>query len=115
MGIAEQLSIAALRRLPELEARARRTLDVNRLTARELLATHPALQLATPPQGTMVAVKLIGGSIDALCRRLERYEVAVTDGAHFEMPEHFRIGLAGDPEVFREGCGRICEALLGWA
>jgi hypothetical protein len=110
--MAERLSVAAMRSLAGLEARARLRLDANRACATELLASHPAVRVIVPEFGTTVAPRLLRGSADEFCQLLRnRYEVAVASGSHFEMPGHIRIGLGGDPKIFREGLGRVMEAL----
>ncbi len=30
---------------------------------------------------------------------VEKYETAVVPGSYFDMPQHFRIGIGGDPEM----------------
>jgi len=53
-----------------------------------------------------------GGSSDELCRLLrEKYETSVVPGRFFEMPGHFRIGIAGETATLEEGLNRLGEAL----
>jgi hypothetical protein len=68
--------------------------------------------MVNPGIGTTVFPKLLRGSVDSFDRFLrERYQTAVVPGRFFEMPEHFRIGLGGEPEMTREAISRLCEAL----
>jgi aspartate/methionine/tyrosine aminotransferase len=41
----------------------------------------------------------------------ERYETSLVPGAFFGAPEYVRVGLCGDPSVFREGLVRLGSAL----
>ena len=50
--------------------------------------------------------------VDALCARLrERYETSLVPGRFFGASEHVRVGLCGEPEIFREGLARLGSAL----
>jgi hypothetical protein len=40
-----------------------------------------------------------------------RYQTSVVPGRFFEMPDHFRIGVGGDPAMTAEGLARLGEAL----
>jgi aspartate/methionine/tyrosine aminotransferase len=52
------------------------------------------------------------GSSEELCRLLrEKYETSVVPGRFFEMPAHFRIGMAGDTATLEEGLDRLGKAL----
>jgi hypothetical protein len=109
--MAERLSIIALRSLASLESRARRRLDANRDCAAEMLAAHSKVRAKVYEFGTTVALRLPRSSADEFCKLLSRYEVAAASGAYFEMPQYIRIGLGGEPELFREGLARILQAL----
>ena len=62
--------------------------------------------------GTVTFPRLRQGSADNFCERLRsRYETSVVPGRFFEMPEHFRIGIGGDPEMTAKGLERLSEAL----
>ena len=41
----------------------------------------------------------------------EKYETAVVPGSYFDMPQHFRIGIGGDPEMTRMALQRLGAAL----
>jgi aspartate/methionine/tyrosine aminotransferase len=52
------------------------------------------------------------GTADELCRLLrEKYETSIVPGRFFEMPAHFRIGIAGDTDVLEAGLDRLGKAL----
>jgi hypothetical protein len=40
-----------------------------------------------------------------------RFETSVVPGDFFEQPQHFRMGLCGDPEMLRGGLERLSAAL----
>ena len=68
--------------------------------------------MAEHRHGTVSFPRLRSGTAAVLCERLERtYDTAVVDGAFFEMPQHFRIGLGAEPERFAEGLRRLGLAL----
>jgi hypothetical protein len=39
------------------------------------------------------------------------FDTSVVPGRYFEMPDHFRIGMGVDTEMFAEGLDRIGRAL----
>ncbi len=41
----------------------------------------------------------------------EKYETSVVPGSYFDMPQHFRVGIGGDPEMTRAGLDRLALAL----
>jgi aspartate/methionine/tyrosine aminotransferase len=41
----------------------------------------------------------------------EKYETSVVPGRFFEMPEHFRIGIAADTGTLESGLERLAAAL----
>jgi len=108
---AERLSVLAFDRLPALLARARARLDENRRAAAAFFATRPDLALAVPPYGTTLAPRW-RGDVASLCSVLrERYDTTVVPGHFFELPDHLRIGLGGDPAELAEGLRRLGLAL----
>ncbi len=110
--ITQQLSLTALGRLDALRARALAMIDPNRAAYLELLGGHPALEQVVFDQGTTIFPRLRQGDGDALLHRLQtRYETGIVPGAFFGAPQHFRVGLAGDPVMTREGLTRLAEAL----
>lgn len=109
---AELLSVIALDYLDRVALRARQLLETNRPVLDAFLSSRDDLQYARPEYGTVVFPKLLQGSVDALDRLLrEKYETAVVPGSYFDMPQHFRIGIGGDPEMTRIGLERLGAAL----
>lgn len=110
--LAELLSVFAIERLERLSRRADALLDANRQALVEILGDHPAIELNIPAVGTTAFPRLRHGDVAGFCTLLrERYETSVVPGVYFERPGHFRIGIAGDPQMTREGLTRLAEAL----
>jgi aspartate/methionine/tyrosine aminotransferase len=109
---AERLSCIALAQLDLIGSRARRLLDANRLLLNHLLDERDDLEAPRFAYGTVSFPKLKRGNVDDLCRKLrEKYDTTVVPGRFFEMPDHFRVGLGCDTEVFAEGIARLDSAL----
>jgi aspartate/methionine/tyrosine aminotransferase len=108
--------VIAFRQLDQIRQRAQQLIAANRPRVLELLHSHrDILECVVPEMGTTLAPWLTRGSADEFCRFLrENYAASVVPGRFFEMPEHFRIGLAANPEMMREGLGRLDEALTKW-
>lgn len=110
--VTQQLSLTALGRLEALRARALAMIEPNRAAYRQLIGNHPALEQVVFDQGTTIFPRLRHGDGDALLHRLQsRYETSIVPGAFFGAPQHFRVGLAGDAAMTREGLARLAEAL----
>jgi hypothetical protein len=111
--VSERMSAVALDRLPELRRRAYGLIETNRAAYVELLGAHPALEQTISEHGTTVFPRLKQGDGDALFARLTtEYETSIVPGRYFGMPQHFRVGLAGDVAMTRVGLERLAEALL---
>jgi aspartate/methionine/tyrosine aminotransferase len=41
----------------------------------------------------------------------EKYETSVVPGRFFDMPQHFRIGIGGDPDTTRIALDRLAQTL----
>lgn len=109
---AELLSVVAFDHLAEIAGRARDLLSRNRALLNDFLDSRPDLEAARPDSGTTSFPRLKNGRVDELCTiLLDRHETSVVPGRFFEMPEHFRIGIGGETQMFAEGLGRIGRAL----
>ena len=109
---AERLSVIALDHLDRVTARAKGILEANRPVLEAFLQSRDDLEYFRPEFGTMVFCKLRSGSVDKLYRLLmEKYETCVAPGRFFDMPDGFRVGIGGDPEMTREGLARLGLAL----
>ena len=109
---AELLGLRALEHIDRIAARSKALLDANRDALNAFYRTRRDLEWTVHRHGTVSFPRLRSGTAAALCERLERpYDTAVVDGAFFEMPQHFRIGLGAEPERFAEGLRRLGLAL----
>ena len=110
----ERLSVIAMQQLKEIGERAKRLLDQNRQMLNEFLDTRTDLEVVRPEFGTVMFPRVRRGSSEQLCRVLrEKYETSVVPGSFFEMPAHFRIGIAGDTATLKKGLERLGQALDG--
>ena len=69
--------------------------------------------LPAPPSSSIVFARLGDASATRafVQRLLDVHGVAVAPGHFFESPDHFRVSLAGDPDVLAEGLRRLGAAL----
>jgi aspartate/methionine/tyrosine aminotransferase len=108
----ERLSVVAMQQLEEIGARAKQLFDRNRQLLNEFLDTREDLEVVRPQFGTVMFPRVRGGSSEELCRVLrEKYETTVVPGRFFEMPAHFRIGIAGETAALEAGLERLGKAL----
>lgn len=108
----ERLSVVALDQLSELAERAKTLLDHNRRLLNEFLDTREELETIRPEFGTVMFPRVRNGNADELCRLLrEKYETSVVPGSFFELPAHFRVGIAVSSDVLEEGLERLGRAL----
>jgi aspartate/methionine/tyrosine aminotransferase len=106
------LALCALRKSRELLARARRMLDGNRTAWNAFLDHRQDLSVARGTIGTTSFPRVLSCDADALCERLrERYETSLVPGRFFGAPEHVRVGLCADPEIFEQGLQNLGRAL----
>jgi aspartate/methionine/tyrosine aminotransferase len=108
----EFLSVAAFKNLPALRQRAKRLVDRDRAALASFSANGERLSAVETPSGTTVFPRLRSGDVDSFVERLRNdFETTVVPGRFFEMPDHFRIGMGVDNEMFAEGLSRIGKAL----
>jgi aspartate/methionine/tyrosine aminotransferase len=108
----ELLSVAAFQHLDLLRERARRIVDADRKLLREFLARQSAVSAVWTDWGTTSFVKLRVGNADIFLERLRaEFDTSAVPGRFFEMPDHFRIGMGVNTEMFAEGLKRIGHAL----
>ena len=114
--IAELLSVKAIEQIDErLPAAPMRLIEANRSAMIAALGGHPAIELSIPRVGTTVFPRLRRGDVAAFCQFLrDGYDTSVVPGSYFERPQHFRVGLAGDVEMTREGLTGLRQALEAW-
>ena len=108
------LSVAAFKHLDVLREKARRIVEADRELLREFLKQQAALCAVETEWGTTSFPRLVNGNVDAFLARLRtEFDTSAVPGRFFEMPEHFRIGMGVNTEMFGEGLNRIGRALAG--
>lgn len=108
----ERLSVVALARLPKFITRAENILESNRAVLGEFLDSREDLKVVRANSGTTCFPRLMKGRVEDLCALLtKKYDTAVVPGRFFESPQHFRIGMCAEPELFKIGVERLGAAL----
>ena len=108
----ELLSVAAFRHLDLLRERARRIVEADRKLLRDFLAHQTGVSAVETKWGTTTFPRLVRGNTDAFLERLRsEFDTSAVPGRFFEMPDHFRIGMGANTEMFGEGLNRIGRAL----
>jgi hypothetical protein len=106
------LGLAAFKHLNLLRERGRRILDADRKLLHDFLAQQSAVSAVPTDWGTTSFVRLRNGKADIFLKRLRAdFETSAVPGRFFEMPDHFRIGMGVNTEMFAEGVSRIGRAL----
>src|SRR5437588_9526186 len=109
---AERLSVLAMSKLPKFIARAKSILETNRAVLNDFYDSREDLKIEHTRIGTTSFPRLMRGKVDDLCDLLtEKYDTAVVPGRFFESPQHFRIGMCAEPQLFSEGVERLGAAL----
>jgi aspartate/methionine/tyrosine aminotransferase len=109
---AELLAVMAFENLHTIRERARKVVEADRALLQEFLTSQEAVASPRTDFGTTAALRLVRGSVDDFQVRLQTdYETLVVPGRFFGLPNHFRIGMGVDHEMFREGLHRIGLAL----
>jgi hypothetical protein len=112
---AELLSTVALAHLPRIAAESRALLDANLPHLNRFLASRAELEAPPLTHGTVSFPRLRGGDGERVERLsellLDRYETSIVPGRFFERPDHFRVGIALDTDIFAEGLARLGAAL----
>jgi aspartate/methionine/tyrosine aminotransferase len=108
----ELLSVAAFQHLNLLRERARGIVEADRRLLRDFIKKESAVLVVEAEWGTTAFPRLINGNTDAFLERLRsEFDTSVVPGRFFEMPDHFRIGMGVNTEMFAEGLKRIRRAL----
>jgi len=111
-NVMERLSVAAINQLPEIAARAKAMLETNRRTLQEFFSKRADIDVVPTKFGTTSFPRLRNVDVEKLCALLiEKYETAVVPGRFFESPEHIRIGMCCNQEIFNSGVERLDRAL----
>src|SRR5262245_28047440 len=111
---AETLSVLAMKNLPKFIARAKAILETNRATLKDFFDSREEFRVVRTDQGTTSFPLLLKGRVDDLWSLLnDKYDTAFVPGRFFESPQHLRIGMCAEPELFSEGVKRLGLALDG--
>jgi aspartate/methionine/tyrosine aminotransferase len=109
---AELLSLVALENLDCIRDRSRKIIEVDRARLQEFLANQKAVSSPRTEFGTTAILRLAHGRVeDFLSRVRTDYETSAVPGRFFGLPNHFRIGMGVESEMFHEGLQRIGQAL----
>jgi aspartate/methionine/tyrosine aminotransferase len=108
----ELLSVAAFQHLNLLRERARQIVDADRKLLRDFLAQQSAISAVWTDWGTTSFVRLLNADADVFLERLHsEFDTSAVPGRFFEMPDHLRIGMGVNTEMFAAGLNRISRAL----
>jgi aspartate/methionine/tyrosine aminotransferase len=108
----ELLSVVAFQHLDLLRERARRIVEADRKLLRDFLKQQPGLSAVPTQWGTTSFPRILNRNPDAFLERLRsEFDTSAVPGRFFEMPDHFRIGMGVNTEMFAEGLKRISLAL----
>jgi hypothetical protein len=106
------LAVAVFKHLNRLREKARRIVDADRKLLRDFLVKQPGLSAVWTDWGTTSFVQLEEGNADDFLERLRtKFDTSAVPGRFFEMPDHFRIGMGVNTEMFAEGLNCIGRAL----
>jgi len=108
----ELLSVIALQHLDEIRSWSRALIAKNQKTLQEMFLVRKDIECFAPGFGTIVFPRLRSGKVEEFNTKLiEKYQTVIAPGKFFGAAEHFRLGIGGKPEMFREGLQRLCKAL----
>jgi aspartate/methionine/tyrosine aminotransferase len=106
------LSVAAFKHLNRLREKARRIVEADRKLLRDFLIKESALSAVATEWGTTSFVQLLDRNADDFLHKLRaEFDTSAVPGRFFEMPDHFRIGMGVNTEMFAKGLKRIARAL----
>jgi len=104
----ELLSVAVFQNLEAVRERAREIVEADRLALDEFLDREMGVSAAATDWGTTAFLKPRRGNAAAFVETLRAaHDTSVVPGAFFGAPDHFRIGMGVDSEMFAEGLRRI--------
>ena len=113
---AELLGVVAFDNLDRVASHAAEILATNHKRLAAFLEERRDLEVYRPENGTIVFPKLHSGDVAGFIGLLRgKYETSVVPGSFFDMPQHFRIGIGGEPEMTRVGMERLAAALDEYA
>jgi aspartate/methionine/tyrosine aminotransferase len=108
----ELLSVIAFQHLDLLRERARRIVETDRKLLRDFLKRESRVCAVKTNWGTTAFPRLPDRNADIFLEHLRsEFDTSAVPGRFFEMPNHFRIGMGVNTEMFAEGLKRINRAL----
>jgi aspartate/methionine/tyrosine aminotransferase len=108
----ELLSVGAFQHLDLLRERARLIVEADRKVLSDFLAQEVGVSAVETDWGTTAFPRLVNGNPEKFLERLRsEFDTSAVPGRFFEMPDHFRIGMGVNTEMFAEGLNRISRAL----
>jgi hypothetical protein len=109
----ERMSLAAFRRLRDIDRRAHAILDPNLARVRAFFAREPRLRAVVPEGGNVVFPRLPSAvDSDRLVRHLVRTaSTLVVPGRFFEAPRHIRLSFGCSPTLLGRGLSNLSRAL----
>jgi aspartate/methionine/tyrosine aminotransferase len=108
----ELLSVVAFQHLDLLRERARGIVEADRKSLRDFLKQQSNICAVSTEWGTTSFPRLLNGNTDSFLKRLRsEFDTSAVPGRFFEMPDHVRIGMGVNTEMFTEGLNRINQAL----
>jgi aspartate/methionine/tyrosine aminotransferase len=109
---AEQLSVAALGNLGLIRDRARQVVEQDRKALAEFLHQRADIAATRTDWGTTSFIRLLSGRVEQILESLRKnQETTAVPGSFFDSPQHFRIGMGVNSEMFREGLLRVSKEL----
>lgn len=109
---AEIISAAAFENLPILLNRARKVVDADRAALQAFLDAQTKISAVRTEFGTTSFVRLKQGGADEFLTHLRaEYDTSAVPGRFFEMPDHIRIGMGVNHEMFVEGLRHLAHAV----
>ena len=110
--VMEQLGVAAIAQLPKISMRAKSMLEENRKALEAFFQVRDDVEVVPTQFGTTSFPRLPKVDVEKLCALLiDKYQTEVVPGRFFESPQHIRIGMCCDPELFQAGVERLGKAL----
>jgi len=109
--VSQTIAFWALGRWDFFLRRAKRILDANRKIATDALRDLPALQGDVPVGGSVLFPHSTVHVGKLASRLLKQYGTVIAEGRFFGVPDHFRLGLGGEPRDLRMGLANLRRLL----